>query len=352
MPVQAVLFAGLLGCTSVDPATVSEDGRLLSDLPPIPYRIALAPFGGQGLGAGGRRLGFVYQSNELHGMLEKHLAALNVATEVFSLDATPDPEAPKDIDPTLWKAIRARADLLVRANIVESPQMASEGWSDRWPIAVGLTAFTGPGQDWVESATYHAKFGVDFTVESPRYLHPIGVVACRIDRQELDHWDRHGVFSVATLASVLIPSFLMWDDDATTAQALSDKICSAVAARLAKYLKIELGAAQSRFLGELHLDQSAIPSRPGRVPIRGKISARNPVHALDLWVDAETEPRIQLGRKELGEATEQRRVGGYEATFDRAVDLPAGRHLLQFEMVIRGQRTSRTVAVTLKEPPQ
>ena len=72
------------------------------------------------------------------------------------------------------------------------------------------------------------------------------------------------------------------------------------------------------------------------------------VLGLVCWRVADFEREIAAAQRDFATMS----YADVEATFERAVDLPEGRHLLQFEMVIRGQRTSRTIAVTLKEPTQ
>ncbi len=331
-----LLLAMLPACQSIDPAFLTSEGRLVSDVDPIPFRVAVAPLkidnaiDLQKMDDSGLR--FTFDRGQLQARLIEDLRAVRTATEVFAVGES-----------ALEDAKAARADLLLRPRLT-AVRIAPEGTSTDQLLSSFLWLTTWVGGMFVSDSTYDARLEIEWDIVNPFDNRNIDNVLASSQQVDLSWWKRNDLISIPLVQTLILPPFLTTDDDETTSRSLSEIASARVAARLAGYLKSGFGREAREVVGELRVDSprnGAVVD--GTARLRGKIVARGPITAINIYVNEQ--PVVVLSGEDIAPAVEQTRGSTFQLPISQQLDLREGKNQIAIEFAVRGNYTSRTLIV-------
>lgn len=332
----AALAALLSACQATDPAFLTAEGRLVRDVDPIPFRVAVAPLT---LASGvtlqqpdASGLQFCLDQGALRSRLVAELRTQRTATEILEVG-----------EPSLEAAKTARADLLLRPRVT-AVRIAHLGSSKDQLLSSFLWLTTWVGGMFVADSTYDARLEIEWDIVNPFDNRSVDRVVASSEQVDLTWWQRNAFLSLPLIQTLVLPPVLTSDSDARTSESLTEVASSRVAARLACYLKAGFGREARDVLGELRIDAPRNGTAIGTDSrLRARIVARGPVTAINVYVNEK--PVLVLSGKQIAPAVEQSRGSTFQLGIDHPLELRAGPNLVAIEFAVRGSFTSRTLVV-------
>jgi len=337
---RALLVLSLCACRSTDPAFLDTEGRPLEELAPVLYTVAIAPIDLAGLqlagpGGGESSLQFSMRPDELQQDLVGVLARLNSASAVIAV-GTDD----------VAEARARRADLLVRPRLRSPASLSSSGISSNGFLTAVLWITTWVGGFFVKDSSYTANLAVEFDIVNPYEGVKIDSVPASSADVDLRFFDRNRFVSWGTLLSLVVPPFWTVDQKQRTSESLSRIASARLAARLARYLKEDLGTTERDFLGEVRLLAPKNGAQVGGVAsLNGKVIAREAITSLAVYLNDSAAPAFEMNVTTLPSVAEQRVGNVYQVFLERDLPLGPGRNFVALEIGISGRLTSRTLVV-------
>lgn len=340
--VPCLLFA-LTACNSVHEARVAADGRLVAELPPIPYRLDVE-FAHSAVLDGPRASGslhFTFDTKAFQGRIERALrddCALATTVSVGKSDAAQP------------------ADMLLRLTVVQQPVMEYEGTTSGNVAAIGLWLLTIFGGSFVEDCRYRVRMPVNCDLIDPRNDLSLYRFTADIGYVDTEYWDRVTVPGGLLWALSCVPHCLVSDNVEVTSESLSTKGTQLLAFAVAKHLK---GSFEEAAAGSLGRVEFAAPSNGARMAARDleldcTVRTTAPLRGLEVHFGSRSpRPLLQLAEADL-RLLSRRENGAYITRLQRPLDVvehPAlrrgGENLLHLRIQAGSVDAWRTIRVVL-----
>ena len=375
------MFA-VVGCRTADPAFYTRDGRLLADVDPLPYRIALASFPeawprAKGPAVEKDRYWFRLSDVETHELLAdilgrrpKEQSAMdrslksgeggfgdllrgyeiplqNTCVEVIKIKKR------KLVD-ALKEAQKQRADLLIMPRRAEPPRFTYLGTTNTVAsFLLWLTTWIGGLH--VQDQTFDARAAFDFFIINPYDGTTLATYTATSDHMDLTLWERNErEFQSGVGWSLIMPPYFAPDEPEPVSNMLSGMVCARIAARLGGYLKQDFVYKEHETIGtlrELNRKNGSEIEGPW-LRLTGEIVADKPITDFALYVGDRTKPHDTeaLSTKEEDQlATDQAQGSIYRIELKPPlIPLKIGQNLIRIEFAVQGRYTSRTLYYTRK----
>lgn len=327
-----VVAAFAAGCAGVDPSTKSASGKLIEDLDPAAFVVAIGPVDAAAARSGDSALALTLDGPALRERIVDAMVRLRAATRIVTADSLED--------------ARSRGvDVFVSPKLT-SAHLSYKEVSDQWWSSGLLWVVTWFGGLAVRSSTYdtHVAFDCAFTNPESSDRTQCASWSGRSDAIDLTFWDRNDAFSWPFFQSLVLPPFWTTDQADVTSATLSDRAVFAAAARLTAFVKEDLEQQGRRQLGQLvHVEPANGSTVGSGIDLSATLTAPERLTSLQIELNDASTPVAELGDADLRRA--ERPFGdGFEYVIERRIDgLAPGENLVRIRFLIAGQQARRTL---------
>jgi len=312
----ALLLTCTIACRASDPSFRSKSGERLSDLDPLPFRVAIAKIESAGVFSGkkteGQRESLWFTFND-RGLQEFLVAVMSSNPELAkqyrikglrTFNETLAVTAP-DLDSAVVFARENHADLLIVPRLVEDPVFDYKRINGRWATSLALY-ITWIGGLFVQDREYRAILSFDFAIINPHDGTAITTFSAASRSIDADQWERMNkqFWTVQTAWSLILPAFWVPDNHTDASRSTTARVCARLAAQLTGFLKEDYVKQARTLTGTLQ----GVEPRNGSEQESGKefrfsakIVGTQPITDIAVYVDDEPKPRrewIEAGENE------------------------------------------------------
>lgn len=364
---DALLVAVLLAaaCRVTDPAYLTSDGKKVSNLDPIPYRIAVAPVESGGRLDGARREGepywFTLDDDGMQALLVAVMDPDEAVADAYGLETQRAanivfPIGEREMAKVLDEAQRHGADLVVVPRVIELPRFAYDEHVRTLP-SVAWWLFTWVGGLFVQDKRYEARMTLDFEVVNALDGTTLDTFTATSESMELTLWERDGRrFGRRCALSLILPPQWTGDTRSRVSDTLSVYAGARCAARFSAYLKQDFRLRERSLIGAVHGVRPPNGAHVGAMlPLRAEIIGEQPITHVALYLNGSREPVFELredGPEEDALALERQASGThFHVSVARTgaggpepvrIPLAAGRNEVRLEYAVLGRYASRT----------
>jgi len=327
----AVVLIVVAACRTNDPSFRNRAGERLSDLDPLPYRVAIAKIDSQNVFTGEKdhdsegNLWFTFNDRGVQeffvAVLGRDPAAprkyrvksLNTFNETLSVTSI-------KLDDAIEFARKQQADLLIVPRLVEKPMFGYKRINGRWPTAT-LLWFTYIGGFFVQDREYHAILSFDFDIINPHDGTSIATFTAAsrsIDADLRERMDKN-FRSAQSVWKMFLPSYWVPDNKTVTSRSTTSRVCARLAAQLTGFLKEEYSRQARSLTGTLHRVGPRNGSRPkgDSFTFRAEVVGEQPITDVAVYINGESAPLAEW-RDDVDPSEKKGPVRGLKDVRDQA----------------------------------
>ena len=362
----------VVSCRASDPSFRTRSGERLSDLDPLPFRVAIARLDGKllpGIREPDQKESLWFAMTATHvqdclvALLDRKLPTKRVAEPQFRLTGLRTFNeargvASSELDESVLLARAMNADLLIVPRLNEKPLFDYRRINGRWATSMAVY-ITWIGGFFVQDLEYRAVLSFEFDIVNPHDGTTITTFTAASRTIDADLWERmdYRFLAVQTLWSIFLPGFAVPDNHATASKTMSARTLSRLAGQLTGFLKEDYIRQARKLTGTLTRieprNESLLAARP--FVFTANVVAEEPITYVAIFVNDEEELRcewrppedvdqVSPGDKRLLNAQEQSTTGIYvmPIRLDELQCPPEGM-TVRVEFAVNGRYASQTI---------